>query len=69
MISRPQSEFYEFYQFLENSSGWPLTGPDEPEGANLANPMIHGLGDVMVADRLDVPLWIDDAPSFYEHDI
>ena len=30
----PQSEFYELYQLLENSSGWqwPLTGPDEPEG-------------------------------------
>ena len=33
-----QAEFFEFYQLLEEHADWPLTGPGDPEGANLASP-------------------------------
>lgn len=35
-----QAEFFEAYQMLELLSGtWPVTGPGEPEGANVSNPV------------------------------
>lgn len=35
-----QLEFFEAYQSLERGQGdWPLTGPGEPEGANVSNPL------------------------------
>jgi hypothetical protein len=37
----PQGEFFDIYQHLNpDQVQWPLTGPGEPEGANVANPMM-----------------------------
>lgn len=35
----PQSEWWDIYAYLQPESGaeWPITGPGEPEGTNLAN--------------------------------
>src|SRR6185503_16221398 len=40
----PQAEFFDIYQHLDpehhGGTTWPVTGPGDPEGANLANPMM-----------------------------
>lgn len=63
----PQGEWWDIYAYLQPESGaeWPITGPGEPEGSNLANvlcqfvfgsPYIYG-----EADRLSgVPLRLPD---------
>ena len=37
MLYTPESEFFDFYQFVNPSTGetWPTNAPQEPEGANL----------------------------------
>lgn len=37
MLYTPESEFFDFYQFVNPSTGetWPTNSPQEPEGANL----------------------------------
>lgn len=56
----PQAEFFDIYQHLDPENDlqttWPVTGPGEPEGANLANPMmafVFGNPDI---DREDARL-------------
>lgn len=71
-----QAEFFEIYQQLdpENNTGqYPVTGPGEPEGGNVANPMmqyIFGLAGSVDGefDRLNEPygvqLWMStQAPA------
>lgn len=64
-----QSEFHEFYQHIDPETGftWPVMAPGEPEGANLASPMmqyVHGVEDLPgEADRLAVfPMTIGNLP-------
>lgn len=37
----PQGEFFDIYQFVDpHTHIWPTAGPGDPEGANVANPMM-----------------------------
>lgn len=39
-LATPEAEFFNFYQMLEpEDAEWPTAGPDDPEGANVANHM------------------------------
>lgn len=63
----PQGEFWDLYAYLDPASGytWPVTGPGDPEGANVANVLCQhvfgNLNDLLPeADRLsEVPLTVD----------
>src|ERR1051326_2834674 len=61
-----QAEFFDIYQHLDpevdGQATWPETGPGEPEGANLANPMMAFVfgnpdlsqEDVRLSDRINL---------------
>lgn len=68
-----QGEFFDIYQHVEPKHGvqWPLTGPGDPQGANLANVMnqfVFGLAPYLGSeeDRLawtvegGLPMWLED---------
>jgi hypothetical protein len=55
-----QHEFFSIYQFLDpefhQGATWPVAGPGEPEGANLANPMmqfVFGIADPQGGQGVD----------------
>lgn len=69
-----EGEFFDLYQLLDpenNASQWPVTGPGEPEGANVANPMmqaVFGLEDSLspeparIGEGEGIPFWLGTDP-------
>jgi hypothetical protein len=63
----PQGEFFFLYQLIDGDKDgqWPDSGPGEPEGANLANPLNQFVFGNPVLDSEDnrlgnaFPLWLD----------
>ncbi|MBN9691296.1 MAG: hypothetical protein J0M24_13755 [Verrucomicrobia bacterium] len=63
-----QAEFHQFYQMLEPTDAqWPVSGPGDPEGTNVANPIVAYLQGAEAIDleservRLaSVPVGFDD---------
>lgn len=73
LVFPSQHEFFSIYQHLDPEhhlgSTWPETGPGEPEGANLANPMnqfVFGLDPIAAEDeRLNfgLPFLVTPTPT------
>src|SRR5438128_1868197 len=79
----PQGEFFDIYQPLEpethQGTTWPETGPGEPEGMNLANPMaqfVFGIEDPRGVSGLDpedarlnfgIPFLVTDNPTIEDY--
>lgn len=59
----PQAEYHKEYQNREPGDGdWPVTGPGEPQGANLANPAMAYLFGNEALDLLDEGSRLDAVP-------
>ena len=60
----PQAEYHKEYQNREPGDGdWPVAGPGEPEGANLANPAMAYLFGNTALDLLDEGSRLDAVPT------
>lgn len=67
-----QGEFFDIYQAIEPEwspgTTWPEAAPGDPEGANIANPMMQFVFGNPVVDSEDVrlnftvPLWLSGSP-------
>jgi hypothetical protein len=69
----PQAEFFQIYQHIDpkySTATWPVADPGEPEGANLANPLMQFLfgSSVLdaeafrIVDGSGLNLWLPSGP-------
>ena len=79
LVFPAQGEFFEIYQHITPAHNiqWPVTGPGEAEGANVANPAmqyVFGLDGSVDSEEVRIsepnfPLWLGNSPPTTLEDI